>query len=313
MIQMVKRTLRKIIKGQKGQALPIVLILLVIGGLLIVPTLNYASTSLKGHQVVEMDTLELYSADSGVEDAIYWLPQLETGNSTEPWIWDGSNWTRNSYDINERGVNVTVSNVSAGYTKAYKITSTATSGDGGNATIEAYIKVTGFLYNSITTNGNVTINSGSVVNGTVQLPDEENLVNNGEINGDNIIEPMEWPTAENISAFYWEDVKDLEPPFPYTHPMDIAGINTTIEALYRDGPLDIYNSVNTPATLMLNGTVYVTDDLDIGKTNQNFTLNLNGQTIYCDSNIGQGGTAGIGKRCTITGSGCIIARGGHRF
>ncbi|PIU56922.1 MAG: hypothetical protein COS87_00715 [Chloroflexi bacterium CG07_land_8_20_14_0_80_45_17] len=61
----------KIIKEQKGQALPIVLILLVVGGLLIVPTLNYASTSLKGHEVVESRTLEIYAADAGVEDAAY--------------------------------------------------------------------------------------------------------------------------------------------------------------------------------------------------------------------------------------------------
>ena len=65
------KLLKKVIKGERGQALPIVLVLLVIGGLLIVPTLNYASTSLKGHQVTETKTMELYSADAGVEDAMH--------------------------------------------------------------------------------------------------------------------------------------------------------------------------------------------------------------------------------------------------
>jgi len=70
MMQMVKGTLEKIIKGQKGQVLPIVLILLVLGGLLIVPTLNYASTSLKVGQMHEQKMAALYAADAGIEDAI---------------------------------------------------------------------------------------------------------------------------------------------------------------------------------------------------------------------------------------------------
>lgn len=59
--------------------MPIVLILLVIGGLLIVPTLNYASTSLKGHQVVETKTKGIYANDAGVEDALHQLKYTESG------------------------------------------------------------------------------------------------------------------------------------------------------------------------------------------------------------------------------------------
>ena len=71
MIEIAKRTLRKIIKGQKGQALPVVLILLVIGGLPIALCLGYASTSLKVGQMHEERMAELYAADAGIEDAVW--------------------------------------------------------------------------------------------------------------------------------------------------------------------------------------------------------------------------------------------------
>jgi hypothetical protein len=49
-----------------------------------------------------------------------------------------------------------------------------------------------------------------------------------------------------------------------------------------DSALDIYSS-NSTATLTLMNTFYVTGDLDIGKTNQDFVLDLNGQTNFCAS------------------------------
>jgi len=79
---MLKRTLQKIILEQKGQTLPIVLVLMLLGGLLIVPTLNYASSTLRiNQQVYETKTQSLYAADAGVEDALY---KIVTDNATLP-------------------------------------------------------------------------------------------------------------------------------------------------------------------------------------------------------------------------------------
>lgn len=58
-------------KKQKGQALILVLILLLVGGLIIAPLLAFMSTGLRTGQVYENKMMELYSADSGVEDAIW--------------------------------------------------------------------------------------------------------------------------------------------------------------------------------------------------------------------------------------------------
>lgn len=128
---MLRQTLKKIIKGQKGQALPIVLILLLIGGLLIVPTLNYASTSLKGHEVVERKGEELYAADSGVEEGLRWL--IYSRESGGPWTWDSVQGTgqRNTYTINGCSVNVTIEELPAMGNNYFKVTSSATSPNGG--------------------------------------------------------------------------------------------------------------------------------------------------------------------------------------
>ena len=61
---------QQIIRGERGQALPIVLALLVLGGLLIVPSLNYASTSLSAGQTVKKNVRGVYAADAGIEYTI---------------------------------------------------------------------------------------------------------------------------------------------------------------------------------------------------------------------------------------------------
>lgn len=64
------RLWQQIIKGEKGQALPIVLCFLLVGGLLIAPSLSYAATSLNAGEVIEKNLSGLYAADAGVEHAL---------------------------------------------------------------------------------------------------------------------------------------------------------------------------------------------------------------------------------------------------
>lgn len=67
------RFLNQIINDEKGQALPIVLALLVLGGLMVAPTLNYAATTLNGGRIIEEGVDGLYAADAGVEYALWCL------------------------------------------------------------------------------------------------------------------------------------------------------------------------------------------------------------------------------------------------
>ena len=69
----VKKWLYNIITDEGGQALPIVLVLLTLGGLLIIPGLNYSSTSLKAGKIVEEKFKGFYAAECGVEDALWKL------------------------------------------------------------------------------------------------------------------------------------------------------------------------------------------------------------------------------------------------
>jgi len=83
--RLMKRTSNKLIKGEKGQALIIVLVLMLVGGLIIAPLLSHIGTGLKtGKEVYEERTGLFYAADSGIEDALWQikhetLPDLFSG------------------------------------------------------------------------------------------------------------------------------------------------------------------------------------------------------------------------------------------
>jgi len=96
------------------------------------------------------------------------------------------------------------------------------------------------------------------------------------------------------------------------------------DRLYRDGTLAIKNTGTAGLTVQLTGTVYITGDTLIGATDQAFTLDLNGQTIFVESATGAAPeddpcnpendyALKIGGKCTLTGSGCIIVVGSIEF
>jgi hypothetical protein len=113
--------------------------------------------------------------------------------------------------------------------------------------------------------------------------------------------------------FYSEDVEDGTH-YDSDTVIDIAGIDTELGHLYVEGELTIENSSNTPSTLTLTGTVYVTGDTLIGTTGKDFTLDLNDCTIFVASNSSDPKKAlWIGGKCTVVGSGVIIAIGDMYF
>jgi len=67
------RLLKQIVSSEKGQALPIVLGLLVLGGLTIASSLGYTATNLKSSRLLEEDVRGIYAADAGMEDALWSL------------------------------------------------------------------------------------------------------------------------------------------------------------------------------------------------------------------------------------------------
>lgn len=283
--------------GESGQTLIIVLAMMALGSLLVVPTLSLAGTSLKYHQVIEKNTLENYAADSGVEYAL-----CNLGNSPDEYE---SNPLVHNFTLSERTVDVTAQYMGD---SIYKITSTATSDSGSSTTIESYVEILNADYsylfnNAITSPGDITIKPGTEVYGDIQYNGE--LDNKGNIYGEEITAPVEWPTAEEFSSFYWDYVDDLTP-LPDGHTIDISSGTEAdpypIGPLYAAGNLTITGSGVT----RLDGTIYVAGNLSFNPI-PDITILLNSQTIYAEGSIN------LQPGCTTSGSGCIIAVGDVNF
>jgi len=303
-------------KNESGQgALAMVLLFLMLGAIILTPLLVFMSTGVKAGRVYESKLQEFYAADAGVEDAIW---NITVGNLSTP-----ANYTL-ADNVNDRNVNVTIEDGGGG---VYKINSTATSGTGGNTTIECYygaLNYSGLLDNAISSNGTVDIKNKVDVTGNVSAPDCPYAGYTGCgcpncsysidcVNCTNCCsqEPLSWPTAETLSEYYYNKVKNLT---PHEGNMDIdIATDPEIGPLYVNGELSISSGINDESA-KLNGTVYVTGDTKIGGS-KDFTLNLNNQTIFVESN-----SAGTGQeamqvegKVTLAGSGCIIAVGDVDF
>jgi len=292
----------RLIRDEKGQALVMVLILMLIGGLISGPLLSYMGTGFSTGEVYEKRTVELYAADAGVEDAIWKIQQGEVALCPGDPTYDYT-----ISDVNGKSVDVTITSFdgSGNLTLTYRVVATAT-GDGSGTEIEAYIfgvnpygDYEGLLGQVLTSQGEIDTQGANVTPSEGEDGPYPNYL------GD-------WPTGDELAGWYLKDVAGVEPYDSDT--FDLDGFDEERGPFYRDGELDIVNSINDPATLTLTGTVYITGDTDIGVTQQDFTLDLNGHTIFVASNSSNPQKAlSIGGKCTVIGSGIIIAVGDIYF
>src|SRR4030042_1348428 len=91
------KLLKKSLKNEAGQVLPMALVLLVLGGLLVVPMLSLMTTNLNANRIIEEETSGIYAADAGIQDALWKLG-------------DGVDLFENgdSYVLTENGTPVTI-------------------------------------------------------------------------------------------------------------------------------------------------------------------------------------------------------------
>jgi Flp pilus assembly pilin Flp len=328
----MKTYMKKLVRDEKGAALVLALILLLIGGLISAALLGHMGAGLLAGEVYGRRTTELYAADAGVEGAIWKIQNKDGYLPCSPGSPD-RNYTIT--DVNGKNVGLTIECVNSETDSiTYKITSIAiTDGDGSGGiaaidsatAVEAYLSVSymdlsNLLDNAIVSDTFIGIKNNVYVSGNVTSGGEvqcwgaggcEDIVD-GTVT-DNA--ELDWPAADDLMTYYMDDVEDLDPPFPYTDPLNVAGAYIPLGALYRDGPWTIFDGSNDGGMVTLSGTVYVTGDLEVGTQKQDFTLNLNGQTIFVASDsTGSGNEAlQIGDKCTIVGSGCIISVGDLYF
>ena len=103
---------RKFVAGEKGQALILVLVLMLIGGLITSSLLSYMSTGIKTGTVFQKKTEELYAADAGINDALWQvksdlLGATVTGYDVYDYV---TEWPLKSRWVNEKEVSITLKN-----------------------------------------------------------------------------------------------------------------------------------------------------------------------------------------------------------
>jgi len=315
----MKKLIRKLNRSERGVVLIIVLILLAVGGLTLAPMLQHMGTGLKAGQTYERKTDEYYAADAGVEDAL-WQITREERDLHLPDDEADLDWNYTITDVNGKTVDVSIDYVdeSADGYDVYKIISIA-GADGSDTTIECYAIFGGgfcfLLDNAITSPGDVSIGNNSTVDGNIVCEgtrdeDPGAIILNDPSPDDPI---GDWPTEGEVSRFYYRQVDPLNPFLNDT--IDLNGTDRTLsDPIYREGDLKIINSSNTPATLTLGDTIYITGKLEIQNT-KSFTLDLNGQSIFVKSNspYPPGAINVSDADCVLQGSGCIIGVGDIYF
>ena len=129
------------LKSEKGQALPLVLIAIAIGALVIPSFLNNTGTSLIGSRAYAQEIYAQYAADSGAEHAIWNLKYSVLSDSLAD---VGDNV---SYALGEsvNGLAVNISVVKTGEPNLYDITSSA-----GDRVLNASVSVNATATNILT-------------------------------------------------------------------------------------------------------------------------------------------------------------------
>jgi hypothetical protein len=299
------KLLKRILKKEAGQALPMALILLVLGGLLVVPTLGLVSTSLIANRQVDAGNLELYAADAGVEQVI-WHIDYDPGYTLPT---DSSEHPVTVPQVNGRTIVATISQPTAG--GPYRIISTATSPNGHSTIIQSFVSADNYAFffdAAATSAGDITVKPNAVISnnnlpGTVaiQYAGTKDIAGNATITGDvvkNTNLPSMWPTCDELTSFYSAEVATA-PTFPggtisvtgsQSYPTQIGLLNCLADT----------NLSGNGNWAKLNGTLFVNGNLG---SSPFVSLDLNGHTIFATGNIDF--SSGI----TIIGSGCLIGCG----
>ena len=308
----MKSVMKKLVRDEKGAALILALILLLIGGLISAALLGHMGAGILAGEVYEKRTAELYAADAGVEDAIW---KIQHNDGYLPCTLDSPPRVYNITDVNGKSLQISIEYVGEG---TYKITSTAATDDGGNTaaivsatTVESYLSATymdfsSLLDNAIVSYDTIDIQPGNEIDGDIWLPDEEDLEFDEDkvsINGtvkDSDDMTITWPTVQQLSTYYRDDVKDLEP-YPDGYVINIPA-GTTEGDPYVIGPLLAAGDLTIKGSgwIRLEGTIYVKGTLDFNPT-PSINIDLNEQTIFAEGEII------LNPGVTLYGSGCIIA------
>lgn len=279
--------LKQTCKSERGIALPMALLLMVVAGMLVIPVLDLMTTSQKGGIGEEQQTEGLYAADAGIQDILWMYTNNSSYDLTSPYTLGSQ--------IN--GMTVTISkvkteNITNG--NRYSIQSIAKLNGVTKGTVTAQIEATssgsqldfsGIMDNAITSKDDVQIKNNCNIEGNI-LSGATADVGKSNVDGTQTVSNnITWPTTTQMEGYYWNQVSNLS---AYTGPA-----TGNIGPLWTNGSLQIPNN----ATANLTGTIYVKGTFS---TKPGAIIYLNGNTIFAEDQID------FSSHPTIYGSGCII-------
>ena len=244
-------------KKQKGQALPIVLCFLVVGGLTIVTLLTFMRTGLNTGQLYEKKTKLQYAADAGVENAIWevTLGGLELN--------EGQQTSLSNFGMNNSTVNVTIQRVAGPELETYIVSSTA-SGNSSTANIESLVVVGNLLFTyGLAADTDINLGDNNAIVGDIYLDDDATFTTgSGYSHTGNVTNGgLDFPSQEENSKWA-ESLKDEALvggnwTSDYIIPSGMGYV--CLGPLYIDGNLNIEmnNTVNITGTLYVEGVINV--------------------------------------------------------
>jgi hypothetical protein len=322
------KLLRKALRGEAGQALPITLILLVLGGLLIVPMLSLMTTNLNANIWTEEKTKGIYAADAGIQDALWKL-----GNDVDPFEnGDSYNLEENGNPVTINGMTVTVDKMALDEEDMYTLRATARlDGDVKAVIIAQAISGSDFSWlfkhalnslndvelpnNNVTVYGGVmcggefsgdpdaVITGGITQNADVKMPSEATLTKlyRGQVN----------TQAEAPDGWYEDDPEHNN---AWKGNINVTG--GTADAPFEIGPRYCWGDVEITGSgyAELTGTLFI--DGAFKMKDKGLTLDLNGQTIYatyyndCSNNPA---AVDFWPDIKLVGPGCVIGVGYVNF
>ena len=183
---------KRLIRDEKGAALVLTLVLLLIGGLIIAPLLGYMGTGLIAGEVHEKRMDELYAADAGVEDAIW---KIQNPGAVEDWPpvpcgdlpWEEPF----QYSISVNGGSVEVSIEYLGE-DTYRVTSTVSGAGDSGTTVESYVYY-GSEWRHMLDYGIIALDGNISITGTSELDSyPESNKTNIYAHGNISIDPNSW-------------------------------------------------------------------------------------------------------------------------
>jgi len=137
----IEKRIRRCTGKEKGQTLVLVLCFLALGALTIANSLNFVITSIDDVKIHQSNMVELYSADAGLEKAIWSLTRNKIA------MGPGDEIDTAQFLLNSKTVDVNIYNTYESGNRTFRIISTASTENRSSTTVKSYVECKiSFLY-----------------------------------------------------------------------------------------------------------------------------------------------------------------------